>query len=77
MYTTIRDELLAKGEAKGRAEGEAKGMAKALLLTMGARGFAITEVQRRQVQGCRSEELLQRWLDRAATAGQADDVFAD
>lgn len=81
MYTTIRDELLAKGRAEGLVEGAMKGKAegKAAMLErlLLARGIALTEELRDRVRTCADESLLDRWFDRAIAAATATEVFDD
>jgi hypothetical protein len=68
---------LVEGKAAGIAEGEAKGEAKAVLKILDARRLAPSEVQRQRVMSCTDAAQLELWLDRAITAGAADEVFAD
>lgn len=69
MSEEIRDE--------GRAEGQAKGQAEGLLLVLEARGIAVTDEIRKKVADCDDPRLLQRWLQRAATATSAEEVFTE
>ncbi|WP_343242209.1 hypothetical protein [Streptomyces sp. SID9727] len=63
MSEEIRDE----GRAEGRAEG--------LLLVLGVRGVALTDADREKITTCTDPQLLHRWLQRAATASSAEEVF--
>jgi hypothetical protein len=69
----------ARGEARGRAEGEARGRAegeaKALLAVLEARGFRVTEEQRTRITACPDMATLERWLKKAVTASNANDIF--
>jgi hypothetical protein len=67
-----REEGLAEGKAEGRAEGEAA----AVLAVLAARGIAVTRDQESQVKSCTDLNRLNGWLQRAATAESADQVFA-
>ncbi|AXE78290.1 hypothetical protein [Streptomyces atratus] len=69
MSEEIRDE--------GRDEGRAKGRVESLLLVLEARGIAITDEIREQITTCDDPQLLRQWLNRAATAATAEDVFAE
>ncbi|WP_406381888.1 hypothetical protein [Streptomyces sp. NBC_01618] len=65
MSEEIRDE----GRAEGRAEG--------LLLILAVRGLAITDETREKITGCDDPQLLHQWLNRAATAATAEEVFVE
>jgi hypothetical protein len=67
----------AKGEARGEARGEAKGKAEAILKLLDARHLVPSGEQRQQVASCTDALQLDRWFDRAITAGTAAEVFAD
>ncbi|MFF9566604.1 hypothetical protein [Streptomyces sp. NPDC014685] len=73
MSEEIRDE----GRAEGRAEGLVKGQAEGLLLILEARGIAVTDEIREKIGNCDDSRLLLQWLNRAATATTADEVFTD
>ncbi|MGQ4488899.1 hypothetical protein ACN6LM_006486 [Streptomyces sp. SAS_281] len=63
MSEEIRDE----GRAEGRAEG--------LLLLLGVRGIGLTDADRAKIAACADPQLLHAWLQRAATASSAEEVF--
>jgi predicted transposase YdaD len=67
----------AEGRMEGRMEGRAEALAEALLRVLRVRGLVVSDEQRGRAVGCADLEVLARWLDRAATAGSVDDVFAD
>ncbi|MFF8611751.1 hypothetical protein [Streptomyces sp. NPDC015350] len=69
MSEEIRDE--------GRDEGRAKGLAESVLLVLQARGIAVTDELRERIGGCGDSRLLLQWLNRAATATTADEVFTE
>jgi hypothetical protein len=50
-------------------------MGKAVVMVLQARGIALTEVQRERISGCRDLTRLQAWVERAATAEAADELF--
>jgi hypothetical protein len=62
---------------QGIAEGEAKGKAEDVLKLLDARRLAPSEDQRQQVTSCTDAAQLNRWFDRAITAGTANEVFDD
>jgi len=62
---------------QGIAEGEAKGKAEAVLKLLDARHLVPSREQRQQVTSCTDALQLDRWFDRAITAGTAAEVFAD
>jgi hypothetical protein len=66
----------AEGLAEGEARGEAKGEAKAVLAVLNARGIEITRSQATRIRRCTSLAKLDMWLERAATAKSADEIFA-
>lgn len=73
--TDLEKRLLARGQAIGRAEGEAIGRAEAILAVLVARGLEVTDEVRRHVMAERNPDTLSRWLVRAVTVEQAEDVF--
>ncbi len=62
---------------QGIAEGEAKGKAEDVLKLLDARHLAPSNDQRQQVTSCTDAAQLNRWFDRAITAGTANEVFDD
>jgi hypothetical protein len=67
----------ARGEARGEAWGTVRGEARSLLIILAARGIALTEEQEEQVMTCGNSGRLEQWLNQAATAASADEVFKD
>lgn len=63
---------VSRGEAKGEA-GEAK---KNLLRVLDARRLGASDLARDLVGSCTDLELLELWIERAATANSIDTVFA-
>lgn len=68
-YMTGEQILIQRGEVKGRAE--------AILRVLAARQVALSPEQRQRVLACTDLGLLERWLDRAVTAIDADALFPD
>ncbi|MFF4208747.1 hypothetical protein ACFYZE_05085 [Streptomyces sp. NPDC001796] len=62
---------------EGKAEGEAKGEAKAILRVLERNGVPVPDDVRERITGCTDLEVLDRWLDRAFEATDADDLFRD
>jgi hypothetical protein len=73
---TLVERVHEQGIAEGEARGEARGEAKAVLRLIAARGLVLSQEQRDQVMSCTDAAQLDRWLDRAVTAGTAAEVFA-
>ncbi len=73
MYTTMREEFIATGEAKGQVKGMAR-MVERLLLK---RELVLTDELRERLAACEDEELLQQWFDCALTATSVAEVFSD
>jgi hypothetical protein len=74
---TFVEKIHDQGIAEGEARGEAKGEARAVLRLLDARGLALSPEPRQQVTSCTDAAKLDRWLDRAITAGTAAEVFTD
>lgn len=58
-----------------RAEGRAEGLANSVLRVLAKREVAVSDEQRARVEGCTDLDQLDTWLDRAATATEASEVF--
>jgi hypothetical protein len=74
---TFVERIHDQGIAEGEARGEAKGKAEAVLKLLDARHLVPSSEQRQQVTSCTDALQLDRWFDRAITAGTAAEVFAD
>lgn len=74
---SLREEGRAEGKAEGKAEGRLTGRAEALLRVLAARGLALSEAQRARVEQERDLGRLDRWLERALSAADAGQLFAD
>jgi len=61
----------ARGEARGLAEGEARGLAegeaRSLLTILHTRGFTISADTRERITTCTDPQQLERWIQRAIT----------
>jgi hypothetical protein len=58
-------------------EGKAEGQAKAILRLLERRGVSVPATKRLRITSCTSLETLDRWFDRAITATDADELFAE
>jgi len=78
---TGRDEGLRAGRDEGlragRDEGRHEALVGALLRILARRRIDVSAEQRAVVAGCRDQERLLLWLDRALTATRAEEVLAD
>ncbi|WP_428268199.1 hypothetical protein [Haliangium sp.] len=71
------EEVLQQGIDLGTRKGEDIGMRKALLRLMHARGLTAGETARARIDACTDADVLNRWIDRAATANELADIFDD
>jgi hypothetical protein len=60
-----------------RDEGRAQGRAEDILVVLETRGIDVPDEIRERVTACDDDELLRRWLVRAATAASAEEIFSD
>ncbi|MFC8075229.1 hypothetical protein ACFUN8_06785 [Streptomyces sp. NPDC057307] len=67
---------LAEGRDVGLAEGRAQQGVRSVLRVLEVRGIAVSDEVRERISGCGDVELLERWMDRALTAGSAEEIFA-
>ncbi|ROQ68537.1 hypothetical protein EDD93_3006 [Streptomyces sp. 840.1] len=56
-------------------QGQAQGRAQSLLLILEVRGVVVTDEMREKITDCTGPGRLSEWLQRAATASSAEDVF--
>ncbi|WP_207945190.1 hypothetical protein, partial [Actinomadura rubrisoli] len=54
---------------------EARGEARSVLLVLKARGIETTDEDRERIEGCTDQSQLETWLQRAAIAQKADELF--
>ncbi len=66
---------LAKGHARGLEEGRVEGLRGALRAILDAREIQLSTAQTRQLERCEDPAVLDAWVQRAARATTADDVF--
>lgn len=71
-----KTEFARKYVAQGRQEGLAAGKAEAVLQFLAARGVDVPDAIRQRVLACTDPSLLDRWIQRAAVAVNADEVVA-
>ena len=71
----VIEKLRAGDRAEARAEGKTEGKAEAVLSILKARGLEPSDTVRERVLSCTELDLLERWLQRAATASAADEVL--
>ncbi|MFH8476297.1 hypothetical protein [Streptomyces sp. NPDC018000] len=71
--SALSEEIRDEGRDEGRAEGRAEG----LLLILDVRGIAVTDETRQKITSCDDPQLLHQWLNRAATATTAEEIFAE
>jgi len=60
-----------------RAEGERRGVAQSILALLASRGLAVGETLRKRILTCSDSDLLRRWLVRAASVDEAEELFAE
>lgn len=75
LMRDLREEFERRGALKGKLEGKLEGEARALLRVIEKRGIAVDEATRERVLSCTDSATLDAWLDRAATATTAAEVF--
>lgn len=68
---------LLRGMQRGLDMGEAAQAARALKFVAGARGITLTPAHQATINDCEQVWKLERWLERAATATSADEIFGD
>jgi hypothetical protein len=68
-------EGMQQGIRQGLQQGLLEGEARALLKLLAVRGLEVSEARRRQVLACTDRAQLERWIERAATAGSVTAVF--
>jgi len=87
MYMTLKEELLARGEARGQKLGEARGQklgeargraigkAEAVLGVLEQRKLPVSAALRKRILATRDELALQRWFERAFTVDAAAELL--
>lgn len=51
--------------------------ADSLLRVLKSRGLEVTDETRERIESCKDMDVLGTWLDRAATASRAEELFTD
>lgn len=69
-------EGFAAGESAGFAKGESAGQARAILALLAARGIAVSDEVRAQIEACKDVGMLDPWIVHAAAATSAEAVIA-
>ncbi len=72
-----QSDFARKYYGEGIAEGKAEGKAEAVLTVLSTRGLPIDSEARSRILACKDEESLQRWLERAVSAKDANDLFRE
>jgi hypothetical protein len=62
-------------KTQARAEGEAVAAARAVLITLRARGFDVSDVVRERILAQKDPERLERWLEKAAVAASLAEIL--
>jgi len=70
-----RDEGRVEGRDEGLAVGRVAGKAEALRAVLSTRGLVLSAEQRALLESCSDNAVLERWLIRAVTAADANEVF--
>ncbi|WP_157930517.1 hypothetical protein [Glycomyces xiaoerkulensis] len=70
-----REQGRAQGREQGREQGRVQGRAEALFGLLSMRGIELRAEDRDRVLRCEDEQIYLGWLQRAATAETAADVF--
>jgi Uma2 family endonuclease len=72
-----RMEGWAEGHAEGREEGGVRGRAAALLVILRARGFSPGASERARILDELDASRIERWIARAVTCADLDELFAE
>lgn len=70
------EEKEAKGYAKGKTDGFTEAKAAAVLAILAARGLAVSNEARTRIEACTDVATLDRWITRALTAAESEELFA-
>ena len=72
-----QSEFARRHRAEGHAEGSADALRGALLKVLDRRGIVLSQPQHALVQACSEPDQLEQWVEIAATATTAEEVFGD
>lgn len=70
-----QSDFARKHQALGRAEGRAEGEARSVLRVLAARGVPVTEEHQARILACTDVAVLERWITRAVSITNADELF--
>lgn len=73
----LRAEGRDEGRDEGRAEGRAEGRVEDVLRLLETRGIAVPTSAKERIQACTELAIVDRWFDRAITATDIAEVFAE
>ncbi|GAA2310770.1 hypothetical protein SVIO_053120 [Streptomyces violaceusniger] len=76
-YFPGRGTLIEETFLKGKAEGQTEERALAVLRVLEKRGVAVPAEVHDRITACTDLDALGRWLDRAVTVSQAEELFAE
>jgi hypothetical protein len=68
---------LERGLEQGLEQGLERGLHQALALVLELRGLVPTPVEQARIDACRDPVVIERWCQRAKTAGEVDELFDD
>lgn len=71
----LREEGREQGRDEGRDQGRAEEAAGSIIRVLERRGLPVTDSTRVRIRSCTDLETLHHWLDLAATAGTAEEIF--
>lgn len=74
-FIKAQREAEREGEIKGEARGTVRGEVRSLLVVLRKRGITLDLQQEQRVWECEDPSQLEKWLERAARAESASDVF--
>ncbi|MBN1962219.1 MAG: hypothetical protein JW841_14885 [Deltaproteobacteria bacterium] len=79
MWARSHSHLMAcaikAGRAKGMAEGKAEGRAEAILTILETRGLHLTVNERNRILECIDNECFNKWLQKALTVDDIEELF--
>ncbi|MGH8968023.1 MAG: hypothetical protein ACRDXB_22240, partial [Actinomycetes bacterium] len=71
------EEGRVEGHLEGRLEGRRQDVIEKILRLLETRGIDVPAFERQRIQTCIDPERLDRWFDRAITATDIDEIFAE
>ncbi|MFI9238477.1 hypothetical protein [Streptomyces sp. NPDC053079] len=72
-----RGTLIEQTWLEGKAAGRAEERAQQVLIVLEKRGITTPPVTRERIASCTSLTILARWLDRAFTISEVEELFAE